>query len=89
VDEQALDLNEQQLVRRNKLGELRELGMEPYPQRLPRPRTHTTAEAIAAYSAGELGDQPVTLVGRLLTVRIMGKASFAISRMAAAGCRCT
>jgi lysyl-tRNA synthetase, class II len=78
VDEQALDLNEQQLVRRNKLNELRELGIEPYPQRLPRPRTHTTAEAVVAYREGQLGEtEPVTLVGRLLTVRVMGKASFA------------
>jgi lysyl-tRNA synthetase, class II len=73
-----LDLNDQQLVRRNKLIDLRELGFDPYPQRLARPRTHTTAEAIAAYQKGQLTDgQNVTLVGRMVSVRVMGKAAFA------------
>jgi lysyl-tRNA synthetase class 2 len=76
VDETKL--NEQQLVRRDKLAELRRLGIDPYPARLPRVRTHTAAEAVAAYTRGELADgQTVTLVGRLLTLRVMGKASFA------------
>jgi len=78
VDEAELNLNEQQLVRRQKLTELRDLGIEPYPLRLPRARTHTTAEAIAAFTGGELAaGQQVTLVGRMLTVRVMGKAAFA------------
>ena len=75
---EELDLNEQQLVRRSKLAELAKLGQEPYPPRLPGTRTHTAAEAVAAYQAGALtAGQTVTLVGRLMTVRIMGKASFA------------
>lgn len=78
MEEQTPSLNEQQRVRREKLAELRSLGIDPYPARLPRPRTHTAAEVIAAYRAGTLGEEePVTLVGRLLTVRIMGKATFA------------
>ena len=71
-------LNEQQVTRREKLGELRALGIDPYPARLPAERTHTAAEAIAAFQAGELApDQRVTLAGRLVAVRVMGKASFA------------
>ena len=78
MDEFERNLNEQQLVRRQKLTELRDLGVEPYPLRLPRQRTHTTAEASAAFTRGELADgQQVTLVGRMLTVRVMGKAAFA------------
>ena len=77
VDEQELNLNEQQQVRRGKLDDLRGLGIEPYPARLPRPRTHTAVEAIAAYQAGLPEGELVTLVGRLLTVRVMGKAAFA------------
>ncbi len=78
MEETELNLNEQQLVRRNKLTELRDRGLDPYPARLPHPRTHTAAEAIKAYRAGALPpDQSVTLVGRLLTERIMGKAAFA------------
>lgn len=76
VDE--TDLNEQQLIRRQKLGELQAAGRDPYVPRLPWPRTHTAAEASAAYAAGQLvAGEEVGLVGRLMTVRIMGKASFA------------
>lgn len=76
MDEQ--DLNDQQLVRRNKLADLRAIGLEPYPARLPHPRTHTAAEAVRAQQTGQLAEgETVTLVGRLLALRIMGKASFA------------
>jgi lysyl-tRNA synthetase class 2 len=71
-------LNEQQVTRRQKLGELRALGIDPYPPRLPAERSHSAAEAVARFRAGELApDQPVTLAGRLVAVRMMGKASFA------------
>jgi lysyl-tRNA synthetase class 2 len=73
-----IDLNEQQAVRRAKLAELRAAEVEPYPARIPRERTHSAAEAVEVYQNGKLADgQPVTLVGRLLTLRVMGKASFA------------
>ncbi len=72
------DLNEQQLLRRQKLSELQAAGRDPYVPRLPWPRTHTAAEATAAHAAGQLAaGQEVGLVGRLMTVRNMGKASFA------------
>jgi lysyl-tRNA synthetase class 2 len=73
-----LDLNEQQAVRRAKLADLRALEIEPYPARIPRERTHTAAEAVEAFRNSELAEgHVVTLVGRLLTLRNMGKASFA------------
>jgi lysyl-tRNA synthetase class 2 len=76
VDES--NLNDQQLVRRQKAADLRSRGIEPYPPRLPHERTHSAAEVVAAFSAGQLGsDQPVTLVGRIMTLRLMGKAAFA------------
>lgn len=72
------NLNEQQLIRRQKLGELAARGIDPYPPRLPQARTHTAAEAIAGFQAGQLeSGQTVTLVGRLMTLRLMGKAAFA------------
>jgi lysyl-tRNA synthetase class 2 len=72
------DLNEQQLVRRQKLAEMQASGSDPYVRRLPWERTHSAAAAIAAYTGGKLAaDEQVGLVGRLMTVRIMGKASFA------------
>lgn len=78
MDDTELTLNEQQMVRRGKLAELHARGQEPYPARLPWPRTHTAAEAIAAYREDRLAEgQEVTLVGRMLTLRVMGKAAFA------------
>ena len=77
-DQDIANLNEQQLGRRNKLTDLRGQGIDPYPARLPRQRTHTATEAIRAFQDGKLAaGERVTLVGRLLTVRVMGKASFA------------
>jgi lysyl-tRNA synthetase class 2 len=78
MDDIDPNLNDQQLVRRQKLAELQASGLDPYVLRLPWERTHTAAEAVAAHQAGQLAatDQ-VSLVGRLMTIRIMGKASFA------------
>jgi lysyl-tRNA synthetase class 2 len=69
--------------RLEKLDRLRDVGIEPYPLRAE--RTHTTREAIAAYAAAEATavegeDIPrvdVTIAGRLLSVRDMGKTVFA------------
>mgnify|MGYP001035193122 CR=1 FL=1 len=69
-------LTEQEVVRRRKLERLYQMGISPYPSRCQ--RTHTAAAAIASFEAGTLnGEQPVTLAGRLMAIRIMGKASFA------------
>lgn len=78
MEDTDLNLNEQQLVRREKLTSLRNSGIEPYPPRLPWPRTHTSAQAVHAFQAGDLAEgENVTLVGRMVSVRVMGKAAFA------------
>lgn len=73
--------NEYDLARISKLDELRSAGIDPYPPRLDRPRTHTTAQAIAAYEQAEAqaNEEPmqVDLAGRMLSRRIMGKVGFA------------
>ncbi len=65
--------------RLEKLHRLREQGIEPYPHRVP--RTHTSAQAIAAYEAAESQDEapPVhaAVAGRLRSMRAMGKIAFA------------
>ena len=69
-------LTEQEVVRRQKLEALRQAGIDPYPPRAR--RTHTAAAALAAGAADPpVEDHPITVVGRLVAVRIMGKASFA------------
>ncbi len=60
-------------ARLEKLGELRAQGIDPYP--IESARTHTAAEALAGYDA--LQGVRITLVGRLMQLREMGKAAFA------------
>ncbi|NLZ39458.1 MAG: lysine--tRNA ligase [Firmicutes bacterium] len=66
-------LSEQEIVRRQKLQQLRELGVEPYGSKYP--ATHQAAEVIAGFPA--LEGEAVKLSGRLMSVRGHGKASFA------------
>ena len=70
-------LTDQEQQRRLKLERLREAGIDPYPARAS--RTHTAAEAIAALEVLPEGAEPVavTVVGRLVGIRVMGKSSFA------------
>ena len=67
--------NESERVRLAKLDTLREAGMEPWPRSAE--RTHTSAEAIAAFEAAPETQVDAILVGRLRSIRIMGKAAFA------------
>jgi lysyl-tRNA synthetase class 2 len=75
VTEEQLSDQEQQ--RRLKLERLRQSGIDPYPARTS--RTHTAVEAIDALQASPEGGDPiiVTVVGRLVGIRVMGKSSFA------------
>jgi lysyl-tRNA synthetase class 2 len=70
-------LTDQEQQRRIKLARLREAGVDPYPPRTR--RTDTTAQAIQRLEDWSEGDQPitVTVVGRLVSIRIMGKSTFA------------
>lgn len=70
------DLLDQEKHRREKLAILRKSGVEPYPIRVQ--RTHTIAEAVADYENGNLREEDkITLAGRMLSRRVMGKLSFA------------
>jgi lysyl-tRNA synthetase class 2 len=66
-------------IRLEKVERLREAGFEPYPNRVE--RTHTNQEAIDAFEDIETSameeDVKVTLVGRIRSIRPMGKISFA------------
>ena len=70
-----IELTELERVRLEKLNRLREEGMEPYPRQAN--RTHTTQEAILAFESKAEGE-PVeaTVVGRLRSIRKMGKTTF-------------
>jgi lysyl-tRNA synthetase class 2 len=66
--------SEQELIRRAKLDRLRESGNDPY-LITKFPVTVTSAQIHARF--GELDGQDVTIAGRALSRRVMGKAAFA------------
>ena len=65
--------------RRAKLERIRERGIDPYPPRFH--RTTAAAEAIALFEAAESEGQPdaardLTIAGRIVSMRVMGRAAF-------------
>jgi len=64
--------SELELIRIEKLNQLRALGINPYPA-AAYPVNHTTQEVKVNYSEGK----SVVIAGRLMSRRIQGKASFA------------
>lgn len=69
------ELSSQEIQRREKLQQLRDLGIEPYPAALF--EVNATAEEIKAnYERNKLDYKNVSLAGRLMSRRVMGKASF-------------
>jgi lysyl-tRNA synthetase class 2 len=71
--EMSESFSEQEIVRRQKLARLKELGIEPYGEKYQ--VTHFAADVLGRFAA--LEGQPVLLAGRLMTIRTHGKASFA------------
>ncbi|GIM57454.1 lysine--tRNA ligase [Capnocytophaga canimorsus] len=67
-----MQLSEQEIIRREKLDKLKELGINPYPAELY-PVDTTSTYVKSDFQEGK----KVTLAGRLMSVRIQGKASFA------------
>ena len=67
-----MQLSEQEIIRREKLNALRQLGINPYPADLF-PVNHTSKQVKENFEEGK----KVTLAGRLMSVRDQGKASFA------------
>lgn len=67
-----MQLSEQEIIRREKLGKLRELGINPYPANLF-PVNHTSKQIKETFEEGK----KVVTAGRLMSVRDQGKASFA------------
>ena len=71
--EQELDLNQLMKVRREKLDKLKQEGKDPY-KITKFNRTHTSKQIKDNYE--ELEGKDVTVAGRIMAKRIMGKASF-------------
>ncbi|HMU04352.1 MAG TPA: OB-fold nucleic acid binding domain-containing protein, partial [Saprospiraceae bacterium] len=69
-------LSEQEIVRRDNLNKLTEAGINAFPSTTFEV-TATTKEIKDNFKEGDTTYQEVTLAGRLMSRRIMGKASFA------------
>ena len=70
------DLNDLERMRLEKADRLRQSGVDLYPARVE--RTHTTAEAVASLQEAVEGEAiTATVVGRLRSIRRMGRATFA------------
>jgi lysyl-tRNA synthetase class 2 len=69
--------SEQEIIRRQKLAKLKELGVDPYGEKYD--VTHYAADILGRFGSSEdiPEGQQVSLSGRLITVRAHGKASFA------------
>ncbi|MBC8464241.1 MAG: lysine--tRNA ligase [Bacteroidetes bacterium] len=70
------ELSEQEIVRRESLQKLQDLGINPYPAELF--EINVSAKDIKDnYEARKLDYKNITIAGRLMSRRIMGKAAFA------------
>lgn len=69
------DFSEQELIRRESLAKLRELGIEPYPA-AEYPVNATAAQILEEFDPEKGNLQDVCIAGRLMSRRIMGAASF-------------
>lgn len=70
-----LEFSEQEVLRREALGKLRELGIEPYPAELY-PVNTNTEEIKNGFDASKDNFKDICIAGRIMTRRIMGNASF-------------
>ena len=71
-----LDLSEQEIIRRNSLKEMINLGINPYPAE--EFKISNYSDEIHEKFNPELNNfQEITMAGRIMTRRIMGSASFA------------
>lgn len=73
MENKTEDLNLLMQVRREKLEQIREMGVNPFPYGYN--RTHTTKSVLDNYE--ELENKNVSIAGRLMAIRKQGKASFA------------
>lgn len=71
----VLDLSEQEIIRRNSLQALRDMGIEPYPAAQYPVNAHS--REIKESFVDDAAPREVCVAGRIMSRRIMGKASFA------------
>ena len=75
----ARTLSEQEQVRRDALTKLRNKGIEPYPAAEYKV-SHKSTDILKGFDADETAFASVSIAGRFMTRRIMGKASFGVMK---------
>jgi lysyl-tRNA synthetase class 2 len=71
------ELSEQEELRREKLAELKKLGIDPYPAE--EFKINVTAHDIKEnYERDKLNYKDISIAGRIMSLRDMGKAAFAV-----------
>ncbi|MFC2097294.1 lysine--tRNA ligase [Bacteroidota bacterium] len=70
------DLNEQEIIRRNSMKQLKEMDINPYPAQMFHVNT-SSADILKNFDPDKGNYQDVIIAGRIMSRRIMGKASFA------------
>ena len=71
------ELSEQEEIRRTKLNELKKLGIDPYPAE--EFKVNVTAQDIKDnYDRDKLNYKDIKFAGRIMSIRDMGKAAFAV-----------
>ena len=71
----VLELSEQEIIRRNSLQTMRDMGIDPYPA-AEYPVTGYTDEILENFNDDAAEPRQVSIAGRIMSRRIMGKASF-------------
>ena len=71
------ELSEQEELRRHKLAELKKLGIDPYPAEEFKVNV-TAADIKENYERDKLNYKNISFAGRIMSVRDMGKAAFAV-----------
>jgi lysyl-tRNA synthetase class 2 len=77
---QSQHLSEQEIIRREKLQELLNYGIDPYPAPLYPVNNYSTEIKGSFSDDNKDAFSEVCLAGRVMSVRDMGKASFAVYR---------
>jgi len=75
MSETPINTSDQVAVRRGKLSEMRAEGFDPFQANWS--QTHTSIEAQALFQEGVEEGPIASCAGRLIAIRVMGKASFA------------
>ena len=74
TDMNVLELSEQEIGRRESLQQLREMGINPYPA-AEYPTNAFSTEIIDSFQ-DDAAPREVSIAGRMMSRRVMGKASF-------------